>query len=166
MRWWVARDGRRIDVAVGRAGARFEVTVDGHRHRVEVVPVAAGLASLLCEDGRSFALASQCLSPGRYRVSLGDREFEVHLRHPLEREVAGRTAAALAGQEIRAPIPGKVVSVAAVPGQEVAAGQALLVLEAMKMENQICADAPGTVREVLVSAGITVEGGQMLVVIG
>ena len=165
MRWWVERAGRRVEVAVRRRGDRFEVALDGRTSMVEVVPVAAGLASLLCEDGRSFALGSQRVAPGRYRISLVDREFEVVLRHPLEREVAERGVSRAGTQEVRAPIPGKVVSGAVVPGQEVAAGEALLVLEAMKMENRICTDGPGTVREVLVSPGTTVEGGQVLVTV-
>ena len=143
MRFWVTRDGRRVDVVVRRLGERFEVDVDGRRHAVELVPVAPGLASLLCSDGRSFSLASQKVAAGLWRVSLGDREFEVHLRDPLEREVAERDTAHAGPQEVRAPIPGKVVSIAVEPGQAVTAGQALLILEAMKMENQLCAEGGG-----------------------
>ena len=161
----MARDGRRIDVAVRRLGERFEVDMDGSRHAVELVPVAPGLASLLCADGRSYSLASQKVAAGLWRVSLGDREFEVHLRDPLEREVADHAAAHAGPQEVRAPIPGKVVSIAVHTGQEVVAGQALLILEAMKMENQLCAEAAGTVDAILVSSGATVEGGQVLVVL-
>ena len=165
MRFWVARGGRRLDVAVRRLGERFEVTVDGSSHAVELVPVAPGLASLICQDGRSYSLASQKLAPNRWRISLGDREFEVHLRDALEREVADRGSIRTGPQELRAPIPGKVVSIAVEPGQEVVAGQPLLILEAMKMENQLCAEGPGTVDAVLVSRGATVEGGQPLMVL-
>ena len=165
MRWWVARDGRRLDVEARRLGERFEILLDGRRHTVELVQVAPGLSSLVCEDGRSFVLASQRLCPGRFRVSLGQREFEVQLRDPLEREVADRAAAGGGPQEVRAPIPGKVVSVAVAPGTVVTSGQALLVLEAMKMENVIAAEGAGTVEQVLVVPGVTVEGGQPLVVL-
>jgi biotin carboxyl carrier protein len=67
--------------------------------------------------------------------------------------------------EVRAPIPGRVVSVAVAEGDEVRSGQALLVLEAMKMENQLCAEGAGKVERVLVAPGATVEGGQVLVVV-
>ena len=165
MRWWVDRGGERLEVAVQRLGERFAVSLDGHTHDVELVAAAPGLFALLCEDGRSFAVAGQKLAAGRYRVSLGDRDFEVHLRDPLEREVPPSAAVAGGPQEVRAPIPGKVVRVEVREGDTVAEGRTLLVLEAMKMENQICAERQGTVEAVLVSPGGTVERGQLLIVL-
>lgn len=162
----MARGEGRVEVAVRRLGERFEVTVDGRRHLVELVAAGPGLYSLLAEDGRSWAVAGQRLGPGRYRVSMGDRDFEVHLRDPLERDVAGAHTAAAGPEEVRAPIPGKVVQVAVARGDRVAAGQPLVVLEAMKMENQICAERGGRVEDILVVPGATVEGGQVLVVLG
>jgi pyruvate carboxylase subunit B len=164
MKWWVARGDRRVDVDVRRIGERFEVAVDGSSYALEFLPVAAGLSAMLCADGRTLAVASRRDGPNRWRISLGDREFQVHLRDPLEREVADGFAAT-GPQEVRAPIPGKVVSVTVVPGQEIVAGQPLVVLEAMKMQNQICAEGTGTVESVAVTPGMTVDGGQILVVL-
>jgi biotin carboxyl carrier protein len=165
MKWWVAREDRRVDIDVRRIGERFEVAVDGTSYSLEFVPVASGLHAMLCGDGRTFAVASRHEGHNRWRISLGDREFHVQLRDPLEREVAGRGFAASGPQEVRAPIPGKVVSVAVAVGDEIQAGQPLVVLEAMKMQNQICADGAGTVDSVAVTPGMTVEGGQLLVVL-
>ena len=165
MRWWVARDGRRIEVSVERLGEAFEVTVDGRTRRVELVDLGRGLAALLCPSGRTFAVATQRARHNSWRMSFGQMEFRVDLHDPLEREVGSGAAAAGGRQEIRAPIPGKVVGVAVSAGDEVAAGQSLLVLEAMKMENQIVAEAEGTVEDVLVTPGSTVEGGQLLLVL-
>jgi biotin carboxyl carrier protein len=165
MKWWVARDERRVDIDVRRVGERFEVAVDGHAYSLEFLPVATGLSAMLCSDGRTFAVAHRRDAPNRWRISLGDREFQVHLREPLEREVAGRGFGAAGPQEVRAPIPGKVVSVAVAAGDTVAAGQPLVVLEAMKMQNQISAEGAGTVESVSVSPGMTVDGGQVLVVL-
>jgi len=64
---------------------------------------------------------------------------------------------------ILAPIPGKVVAVKVEPGDEVEPGQALVVLEAMKMENELAADQAGKVAAIHVAAGETVEGGELLV---
>jgi biotin carboxyl carrier protein len=165
MKWWVARGERRIAIDVRRIGERLEVAVDGGSYSLEFVPVAPGLSAMLCADGRTFAVASRRDGPNRWRISLGDREFQVHLRDPLEREVVGRGFAAAGPQELRAPIPGKVVSIAVAAGDAVTAGQPLVVLEAMKMQNQICAEGAGTVESVAVSPGTTVEGGQVLVVL-
>jgi biotin carboxyl carrier protein len=165
MRFWVGRDGRRIEVEARQVGERYEVTIDGKLYPVELVPVAGGLAALLCADGRTFAVAHRREGQGRWRISLGDREFQVHLRDPLERQVAGHGPAVEGPQGVRAPIPGKVVSVAVELGQEVKAGQPVVVLEAMKMQNQICAETSGRVEGVHVAAGTTVEGGQLLLVV-
>ena len=164
MRWWVERDGRRVDVSARRLDGAWEVTVDGTSHVVEMLPVHAGLDALFWPDGRNFAVASQRLGRDHWRVSLAQLQFEVRLRGPLEREAGG--AAAHAGpHEVRAPIPGRVVSVSVMEGDQVKAGQALVVLEAMKMENQICAEGPGRVERVMVAPGATVESGQVLVVV-
>jgi biotin carboxyl carrier protein len=165
MRWWIDRAGQRVDLSVRRLGERFEVVLDRRSHTVELLAAGPGLFALLCEDGRSYAVAGQAVAANRFRVSLGDRDFEVHLRDPLEREIASAAGSVAGPQEVRAPIPGKVVRVDVAEGDEVSAGQPLLVLEAMKMENQICAEGAGTVEAVVVSPGGTVEGGQVLIVL-
>jgi biotin carboxyl carrier protein len=164
VRWWLERDGSRLEVAARRLDEAWEVTVDGTAYRVEMLPLHPGLDALFCPDGRSFGVASQRLGRDHYRVALGQRQFEVRLRDPLER--AASAAAVHAGpHELRAPIPGRVVSVSVSPGDEVGGGQVLLILEAMKMENQICAEGPGRVERIMVTPGMTVEGGQVLVVV-
>jgi acetyl/propionyl-CoA carboxylase alpha subunit len=164
VRWWIERDGRKIDVSARRLDGAWEVTVEGVPHVVEMLPVHTGLDALFWPDGRNFAVASQRLGRDHWRVSLAQLQFEVRLRGPLER-VAGAAAAHAGPHEVRAPIPGRVVSIAVHAGDEVKAGQALVVLEAMKMENQICAEGPGRVERVAVEPGTTVERGQVLVVV-
>ena len=97
-------------------------------------------------------------------------EFEVEdadLARLRERATGGRDAAAHHGPtEVRAIIPGRVVSVAVVAGDQVTAGQRLLAVEAMKMENELRAPRDGTVERVTVAVGETVELGDPLVVIG
>ena len=66
---------------------------------------------------------------------------------------------------INAPIPGKITQVVASPGQAVKAGEVVLILEAMKMQNEIVAPANGTVKSIAVSAGQTVKTGELLAVV-
>jgi biotin carboxyl carrier protein len=165
MRWWVRRGERRVEVAVRRVGQTWEVTLDGAVRRVELLPIHPGLSALFCPDGTHFTVASQRLARNRWRVSLAQRQFEVELHDPLEREVGTGAAGRSGPHEVRAPIPGRVVRVAVAEGEEVRPGQPLLILEAMKMENQLCAEGAGTVERVLVAPGATVEGGQVLVVV-
>ncbi|TAM52995.1 MAG: biotin/lipoyl-binding protein [Acidobacteria bacterium] len=164
MKWWLERDGRRLEVAARRLDGTWEVTVDGTPYRVDMLPLHPGLDALFCPDGRALGVASQRLGRDHFRVAVAQRQFEVRLRDPLDRETNG-AAVHTGPHELRAPIPGRVVSVAVAEGEEVTAGQPLVILEAMKMENQICAEGPGRVERVLVAPGVTVEGGQILVVV-
>jgi biotin carboxyl carrier protein len=154
-----------VEVTARRLESAWEVTLDGSARRVELLPIHPGLSALCFPDGRSYAVASQRRARDRWRVSLAQRTFEVHLHDPLERAVVAAVGAHAGPHEVRAPIPGRVVSVAVTEGDEVKAGQALLVLEAMKMENQLCAEGAGKVERVLVAPGATVEGGQVLVIV-
>jgi len=85
-----------------------------------------------------------------------------------ERASRDRTSAGAAGGplEIRAIIPGRIASVAVAPGDTVEAGQTLLAVEAMKMQNELRAPRAGTVTRVPAGAGATVEVGDVLVVLG
>ena len=114
------------------------------------------------------------------RVIVGERSFDVE--HIKERGPSSRAGASTrpagaspaptrprlkleGGQPVTAPMPGTVVSIIAQEGQAVEAGQVLVVLEAMKMENEIKAPGAGTVRQIAVKAGDSVNGGDVLVVL-
>jgi biotin carboxyl carrier protein len=73
--------------------------------------------------------------------------------------------AAAGGGGLAAPMPGKIVNVLVAPGDAVVAGQVMVLLEAMKMENELTSTTDGVVKEVLIEKGDTVNGGQMLVVV-
>jgi biotin carboxyl carrier protein len=88
---------------------------------------------------------------------------EEETRHLLRTRSGGHGGAA--GQVLVAPMPGKVAHVAVSEGQVVKAGDGLLVIEAMKMENEFRATGPGTVKEVRVQAGQPVNAGDVLLVI-
>ena len=130
----------------------------------------------------------------KYKVTLNSRTYEVEVEHgkailldeyeaiapapvaaaPAAAPVAATAPAAApaapvvtgAGEAVNAPMPGNILKVNVQNGQAVKAGQVLVVLEAMKMENEIMAPKDGTVTQVLVSKGSTVDTGAPLVVIG
>ena len=98
----------------------------------------------------------------RFEVDVEDAE-RAELR---ERATRGRSdAAAGVPRELRAIIPGRIVSVAVAPGDAVIEGQALLVVEAMKMQNEIRAPRDGTVERIAVGPGATVDLGDVLLVL-
>ena len=151
--------------------------------------VDRGTGEVLTEREGSDGLPSAAISPGerplvlpsavppsvRGRIPLevviaGWRfEFEVEdaaIAALRDRATAGQDAAVQHGPtEVRAIIPGRVVAVAVVAGEAVSAGQRLLAVEAMKMENELRAPRDGTIDRVVVAVGETVELGDPLVVI-
>lgn len=129
---------------------------------------------------REFSLRT--LQPGKYSVLIEGRSYAVTLDAENELLVNGRTLAIevfdpretrgrrSAGeghgrQSIAAPMPGKVVRVLVAPGDEVAAGQGLIVVEAMKMQNEMKSPAAGRVVELRTQANATVAAGEVLVII-
>ena len=115
----------------------------------------------------------------KYKISMNGRTYEVEvevaepmLMQDFQTYVPAAPAAAAApvvtgaGETVNAPMPGNILKVNVTQGQAVKAGTVLVVLEAMKMENEIMAPKDGTVTQVLVSKGSTVDTGAPLVVIG
>jgi pyruvate carboxylase subunit B len=171
---WAGRE-RTVEIRLRRgAGADgVEVLVDGVPHPAEVAAAEAeGLWSLLV-DGRSVTYSARFEeSPSAGQVAvLGfhDREVRVPIedeRRHAARLAAGSPAKATGRAEVRSVMPGVVKEVRAAPGAAVAEGQALLILEAMKMENEVRAPHAGRVEALHARAGQSVEKGALLVTIG
>ena len=129
---------------------KYKVTLNGRTYEVEV---EAGKAMLLAEyeavaPSAPAAPAAPVAAPAAAPAA------------PAAPVVTG------AGEAVNAPMPGNILKVNVTAGQAVKAGTVLVVLEAMKMENEIMAPKDGTVTQVLVSKGSTVDTGAPLVVIG
>ena len=113
----------------------------------------------------------------KYRVTVNGTVYEVELEEltgsapvsapaaPAAAPAPAASAAPAAGEQICAPMPGNILKINVAPGQKVEEGDVLIVLEAMKMENEIVATKSGTVAQVAVSKGAVVETGAPLVVI-
>lgn len=166
MRYVILRDGKEIPVEVSERPGGYRVLLDGAEHSVDSLEVLPGLFSLIVGN-RSYEVTVHRPSPDLYHVHLHDGMRPVELVPPMTlllRRMGGR-GAGNAGSVV-APMPGKVVRVLVKPGDAVAKGDGLVVLEAMKMQNQMQAPAAGVVREVRVAEGESAEGGQVLVVLG
>ncbi|HXW54322.1 MAG TPA: biotin/lipoyl-containing protein [Candidatus Cybelea sp.] len=139
--------------------------IDGRNREADAVPIAPALYSILL-DGQSFE-AHVRERTGGVLVTIAGREFPVRIENP--REWQGRRGAAIEAegrQHVLASMPGKVVRLLARAGQLVEAGQALLVLEAMKMQNEVRSPKTGVLERLLVAEGQTVNAGEVLAVVG
>ena len=157
-------------VSVG--GREIEVEVDGEQVTVAGRPVTAVLTTIpgspvrqLLMDGRSVALPIEPAGAGRWAVTLhGERQeldvVDARTRHI--RSLTGDDRKAAGPANLVAPMPGLVVRVQVQVGDEVPAGAPAVVLEAMKMENQLKTAGPGRVAVVRVEPGQAVEKGQVL----
>ena len=141
-----------------------EVRVDGQPVRVDARLPASGPGSLLL-DGVSY-LVEGGNGFGETDVVVDGEVLRVQVEDLATRRPGAAAAAAGAGQRLAAPMPGKVVAVLVEVGQSVERGAGLVVLEAMKMENEFRATGPGVVTEILVAPGQAVNAGDLLVVIG
>jgi acetyl/propionyl-CoA carboxylase alpha subunit len=163
-------EGRTRTVSVERLGAdRYRMVLDGHTHVLSAARVGAFGYSLIL-DGEASTSRDVHVAPtgtiGELLVHLDGQVAAVTTNGRAARR-GSRDAAGSAGgeQKVVAPMPGRIVKVLVGPGDEVAARQGVVVVEAMKMENELRAPRSGRVREVSVSPGASVEAGRVLVVL-
>ncbi len=175
MRIEIEVNGRARDVTVEPDAAgpgRMRVSWDGTTHRIDARVVERDrhgvLLSLVRLGGDAASRQVRCVAAGRNgltAVHLGDAVVEAVING---RRVAGGDAAGDAAggaSRLTAPMPGKVVRVLVAPGDRVEARQPLVVVEAMKMENELAAPKAGVVAEVPVTEGMSVEAGRLLAAI-
>jgi len=146
----------------------LEASIDGKKVDVDVVAIggAAGTLSVRI-GGHIIDLTTEGQPPELGAIASGHRSY---VRVESERQRAAAAAKKAGGGAadtfVKSPMPGRVVRVLVAKGQEVAAGQTLCVIEAMKMENEVKAKAESKIVEVHVAEGATVEGNAKLFTLG
>lgn len=162
MKYVVLIDGQSIEVEVD--GDQVTIAGETHNASLNIIP-GTPLRQLLL-DGRPLTLSVEPLGRGRWALAPGGERLEVEVLDERTRHIRSLTGGGdqrRAAAVLKAPMPGLVVRVQAKPGDAVVAGAGLIVLEAMKMENELKAVAPGVVKTVRVAPGEAVEKGQVLV---
>jgi biotin carboxyl carrier protein len=152
-------------VDLERNGDVWRVFLDGQPVQADALEVAPHTISILLE-GRSYTLQITQLSAGVLKLQTPLQEFTAEVADP--RAWRGRTHGALqleGRQQIAAPMPGKVVRVLVHVGDQVEAGQGLLVVEAMKMQNEIRSPKAGIIERLLAKEGQPVNAGEVLCVV-
>ena len=159
---------------IGIEGREYEVTLEGSAVRVGDMEADARIADVegtpvrlvTIGDRVHAVVATRGQSRGRYTIRLGGFRIEVEAldeRTRAIRQLAGAAAKSAGPAPLTAPMPGLVVRVLVTPGDRVQAGQSVVVIEAMKMENELRAPGPAVVRGIAVRAGSAVEKGALLV---
>jgi biotin carboxyl carrier protein len=155
--------GNSYAVEVRRKNGRYQILLDGRALDVDLREVGRDFQSLLI-DGKSYDVGFEKRSGG-FRVVMRDGSVIVELAESTRDAgaLAKRTAAGPA--RVTAPMPGKIVRVLIEAGENVEAGQGLLVMEAMKMENELRSPRAGRIGSLAVREGQAVETGALLAVV-
>ena len=164
MKFWIALEGREAEVEVAAEGGQVWLELEGRRLLADFRRLPDGEVYSLLMDGRAHVV--RVAPAGRsLEVTIRGTTIPVDVRHPLEKllQSADATGAAAAGETVQSPMPGLVVALRVELGQVVAAGDAVAVIEAMKMQNELTARHGGIVSEVLVRPGDSVGAHQSLV---
>jgi biotin carboxyl carrier protein len=163
MRYYVILPGGHevaIDL-VQHPGGRIDVSLDGEHVDVDAIDADGAVSVRIGTRIFDLWLESDADSVGF--VGAGQR---ARARIESDRTRIGAKlprAGALGGAQVVAPMPGRVVKVLVTPGEVVPAGRPLVVVEAMKMENELSSDRPGVVTNIRVAAGQNVDSGALLV---
>ena len=166
LRYVATLEGAEHEIEVEELSAEaFQICFSGHRFEADLKQVGPASFSVLVgnrafdfdviRDGEEIVVASRA---GSTRLTLVDTARRMLRASVSRREVAGRA-------EIKAAMPGRVINVLVAAGDEVQRDQGVVVVEAMKMENEVRTPKAGKVVEVRVTAGQTVEKGELMIVI-
>jgi biotin carboxyl carrier protein len=145
--------------------AVYRISVDGNEFLVDGKKTGRTNFSLIV-DNRSFEIEVDN-TDDEYRVLVDGRNYRIHLvDERRERVGAAQSGLQLQGRQmVSVPMPGKIIAVLVAIGDAVEMGQGLVIVEAMKMENEVRSPISGEVKEIKVKPGDTVEGGALLVIV-
>lgn len=163
MTYDVTIDGKNYRLELNRADSGWMCRLDGREVQVDAVLARPDVLSLRLGN-QAFEVKCERVG-GEMHLWVGSRRFATEIRDP--RSLRGRTRSAddQGPKKLTAPMPGKVVRVLVSQGAEVEAGTGVLVVEAMKMQNEIKSPKKGTIQKILASEGAAVNAGDVLAIV-
>ena len=158
--------GSHHELSIRREGSEVFADIDGRRYELELRELDSG-ASLLIDNHLVFECRmSPSTSSGLFEVNVGTQNYAIRISDPKRlRRAQSASTHDYSIAEIVAPMPGKVVRVLVEVGAQVAAGDGIVVVEAMKMQNEMKSPKPGKVIALRAEIGTTVNAGEVLAVI-
>jgi biotin carboxyl carrier protein len=162
------------DVIVGEHTHRLELQkregswlakIDDHEMEVDAVLTARDVISILI-GGKAYEVKRETSLAGETHMIVGSARYAVQVSDPRSLQTRRSAAAGKSGpQNLTAPMPGKIVRLLVAEGQEVEAGTGLVVIEAMKMQNELKSPKKGLVQKIVVAEGGNVNAGDVLVIV-
>ncbi len=148
----------------GNGELDYRIRLDGLEIPVRCIPLNGGALSLIV-NGESFAVRCQRTAEA-LQVALRGATYECTVSDPRSLRARKKLGVADSGeQKLTASMPGKVVRIVAAVGDQIKAGQGILVLEAMKMQNEVRSPRDGQLKKLLVAQGANVGAGEVLAII-
>jgi biotin carboxyl carrier protein len=161
VRYSISIDGRAYDVEISEIEGAWHCRLNGRDIQVDFTQLNARTASVLL-NGKSYEIRRDTSGT----ISVGNYRYEVSVEDPRSWQGRRRKELAQSGpQRLSSSMPGKVVRVLSREGDSIEAGQGIIVVEAMKMQNEIKSAKAGTLRKLLVREGANVNAGEVLAVI-
>ncbi len=163
MTYDVIIDGKSHRLELARAEGSWSCRVDGHEVAVDAVLARPNVLSLRIGNQ---AYEVKCERVGAdLHLWVGSVRFAAEVRDPRSLRGRARAVDDHGPKRLTAPMPGKIVRILAVQGSDVEAGAGVLVVEAMKMQNEIKSPKKGTIQKILVSEGSAVNAGDVLAIV-
>jgi biotin carboxyl carrier protein len=164
MTYEISIDGKNHRLELNRFDNRWECTLDGEKVNVDAVIARPNVLSLIV-DGQAFEVKRE-MSATDLHLWVKSARFAVDVRDPRSLRSRRGAGGGVAGpQKLVAPMPGKIVRILAPAGTHVNAGQGVLVIEAMKMQNELKSPKDGTVKQVVAAEGTSVSAGEVLAIV-
>lgn len=159
-------EGRTYHVELTRQGSRWSGHIDGEAFSVDAMPTARDILSIVEDSGKAYEVKRERALNGELHMLVGSSRYACEVNDPRSLRTRGAGAGSTEGpQKILAPMPGKVVRIIVPEGEAVEAGKGVVVVEAMKMQNELKSPKAGKVQKMLVDEGATVNAGDTLAII-
>ncbi len=163
MTYDIAIDGKSYRLDLNREDGRWTCRVDGREVEVDAVLARLDVLSLRIAN-QAFEVKCERVA-GEMHLWVGSVRFAAEVRDPRSLRGRVRVVDDHGPRKLTAPMPGKIVRVLVTKGAEVEAGTGVLVVEAMKMQNEIKSPKKGTIQKILVSEGAAVNAGDVLAIV-
>jgi biotin carboxyl carrier protein len=163
----VTIDGKRYRLELDRAEDRWSCRLDGRAVEVDAVLARPDVLSLRIGN-QAYEIKSEHVGGGKdndWHVWVGSERFACEVRDPRSLRNRASVADEQGPRKLTAPMPGKVVRVLVREGDAVEAGAGVLVVEAMKMQNEIKSPKKGTIQKMLAAEGVAVNAGDVLAIV-